>query len=83
MLILLNLTLTVPQPINMSSSATSATSTERRIDLRSDTVTLPSMKMREAVLTAAVGDDVYDEDPTVNELQGTISQIEMESNPLA
>lgn len=39
------------------------------IDLRSDTVTRPSNEMREAMFNAKVGDDVYGEDPTVNELQ--------------
>jgi threonine aldolase len=39
------------------------------IDLRSDTVTLPSPAMREAMAQAAVGDDVYGEDPTVNRLE--------------
>lgn len=39
------------------------------VDLRSDTVTQPSPAMREAMYRAAVGDDVYLEDPTVNELQ--------------
>jgi threonine aldolase len=39
------------------------------IDLRSDTVTHPTEAMREAMATAAVGDDVFGEDPTVNELQ--------------
>lgn len=39
------------------------------IDLRSDTVTRPTAAMREAMLAAEVGDDVYDEDPTVNALQ--------------
>jgi len=39
------------------------------IDLRSDTVTLPTPAMREAMAKAAVGDDVYGEDPTVNKLQ--------------
>jgi len=39
------------------------------IDLRSDTVTLPSPTMREAIYTAEVGDDVYGEDPTVNRLE--------------
>jgi threonine aldolase len=39
------------------------------IDLRSDTVTRPSDAMREAARTAEVGDDVYREDPTVNELE--------------
>jgi threonine aldolase len=39
------------------------------IDLRSDTVTRPTPAMREAMMQAAVGDDVYGEDPTVNALQ--------------
>jgi threonine aldolase len=39
------------------------------IDLRSDTVTLPSPAMREAMYHAELGDDVYGEDPTINRLQ--------------
>jgi threonine aldolase len=39
------------------------------IDLRSDTVTLPTPAMREAMATAEVGDDVMGEDPTVNQLE--------------
>ena len=39
------------------------------IDLRSDTVTLPTPEMRVAMARAEVGDDVYGEDPTVNRLQ--------------
>lgn len=39
------------------------------IDLRSDTVTHPTPAMREAMYRAEVGDDVNDEDPTVNRLQ--------------
>lgn len=39
------------------------------IDLRSDTVTKPSDAMREAAAAAPVGDDVYRDDPTVNELE--------------
>ncbi len=39
------------------------------IDLRSDTVTLPSPAMREAMYRAELGDDVFGEDPTVNRLQ--------------
>jgi threonine aldolase len=39
------------------------------IDLRSDTVTLPTPAMREAINTADVGDDVYGEDPATNLLQ--------------
>lgn len=39
------------------------------IDLRSDTVTLPTEEMLEAIKTAELGDDVYKEDPTVNRLE--------------
>ncbi len=39
------------------------------IDLRSDTVTLPTEEMREAMARAPVGDDVYGDDPAVNELE--------------
>ncbi len=40
-----------------------------RIDLRSDTFTLPTPAMREAMTSAPLGDDVFGEDPTVNELE--------------
>ena len=43
------------------------------IDLRSDTVTRPTPAMREAMVAADVGDDVYGEDPTVNALQQRIA----------
>ncbi|MCG3259749.1 MAG: aminotransferase class I/II-fold pyridoxal phosphate-dependent enzyme [Candidatus Heimdallarchaeota archaeon] len=39
------------------------------IDLRSDTFTLPSKEMLETILTAKLGDDVWEEDPTVKELE--------------
>ena len=39
------------------------------IDLRSDTVTLPTPEMRDAIARAELGDDVYREDPTVNRLE--------------
>ena len=39
------------------------------IDLRSDTVTKPTPQMRQAMANAEVGDDVYGEDPTVNQLE--------------
>ncbi len=39
------------------------------IDLRSDTVTLPSSQMREAIYRADVGDDVFGEDPTINRFE--------------
>lgn len=45
------------------------------IDLRSDTVTKPSEKMRQAMFDAAVGDDVYGEDPTVRELEERAAAI--------
>lgn len=45
------------------------------IDLRSDTVTKPSVEMREAMFSAEIGDDVFGEDPTVNELQNYTAQL--------
>lgn len=42
---------------------------DKVIDLRSDTVTKPTQKMREAMMNAVVGDDCYGEDPTVNTLE--------------
>jgi len=45
------------------------------IDLRSDTVTLPSPAMRRAIANAELGDDVYGEDPTVNRLQERAAQM--------
>lgn len=43
-------------------------------DLRSDTVTTPTPEMRDAMAGAAVGDDVYGEDPTVNALQAEVAR---------
>ncbi|SUD59522.1 L-threonine aldolase [Ectopseudomonas oleovorans] len=43
------------------------------IDLRSDTVTQPSVAMREAMMAAELGDDVYGEDPTVNRLEAWLA----------
>src|SRR5205085_11913611 len=45
------------------------------IDLRSDTVTLPSPGMRQAMAAAPVGDDQYGEDPTVNRLQERVAEL--------
>jgi threonine aldolase len=45
------------------------------IDLRSDTVTRPTPPMRQAMVDAEVGDDVYGEDPTVNRLQETAAAL--------
>ena len=39
------------------------------IDLRSDTVTRPGKAMLDAMFSAGIGDDVFGEDPTVNELE--------------
>ena len=46
-----------------------------RVDLRSDTVTAPSVAMREVMAQAPVGDDVYGEDPTVNSLEERIAEL--------
>ncbi|OGA49661.1 MAG: hypothetical protein A3G24_07435 [Betaproteobacteria bacterium RIFCSPLOWO2_12_FULL_62_13] len=45
------------------------------VDLRSDTVTKPTLEMRAAMMAAEVGDDVYGEDPTVNELEREVAGI--------
>lgn len=45
------------------------------IDLRSDTVTKPSDKMRAAMAAAEVGDDVFGDDPTVNRLQERACEV--------
>lgn len=48
---------------------------EKIIDLRSDTVTRPSDAMRRAMYEAEVGDDVFQEDPTVNKLQEYAAEL--------
>ncbi len=45
------------------------------IDMRSDTVTRPSKEMREAMASAEVGDDVFGDDPTVNELENKVADL--------
>ncbi|MEO0136586.1 MAG: low-specificity L-threonine aldolase [candidate division WOR-3 bacterium] len=47
----------------------------RIIDLRSDTVTLPTPRMREAIFHAELGDDVFEEDPTVNLLEKRAAEL--------
>jgi threonine aldolase len=49
-------------------------STKEFIDLRSDTVTLPTEEMLEAIRHAELGDDVFGEDPTVNRLEEMAAQ---------
>ena len=46
-----------------------------RLDMRSDTVTQPTADMRQAMAGAAVGDDVYGDDPTVNALQDRVAKL--------
>ena len=48
---------------------------EVRVDLRSDTVTMPSPEMRRAIYEAEVGDDVYGDDPSVNELEAKSAEM--------
>lgn len=45
------------------------------IDLRSDTVTKPTPEMLKAMMNAEVGDDVYKEDPSVNELERRVAEL--------
>jgi threonine aldolase len=59
--------------MNIDSFRTSDRS--ETVDLRSDTVTKPTAEMRRAMMAAAVGDDVYGEDPTVNALEQEVAAI--------
>jgi threonine aldolase len=45
------------------------------IDLRSDTVTQPTLEMKEVMLTAPLGDDVFGDDPSINELEAYASNL--------
>ncbi len=45
------------------------------IDFRSDTVTLPTVEMREFMMSAEVGDDVFNEDPSIHEIQNYAAQL--------
>ena len=45
------------------------------VDLRSDTVTQPTAAMREAMMAAPLGDDVFGDDPSVNALQEQIAAL--------
>ena len=46
-----------------------------QVDLRSDTVTKPTPEMKEFMINAPVGDDVFEEDPTINELEAYSAQL--------
>ena len=48
---------------------------KEEIDLRSDTVTRPTKEMLQAMMSAKVGDDVYKEDPTVNQLEEKLAKM--------
>uniref|UniRef100_A0A8C7DLH8 Threonine aldolase 1 n=1 Tax=Oncorhynchus kisutch TaxID=8019 RepID=A0A8C7DLH8_ONCKI len=60
------------KPVDPSMSGASSA---RTVDLRSDTVTKPGAAMRQAMAEAEVGDDVFGEDPTVNELQKMAAEV--------
>jgi threonine aldolase len=49
--------------------------TDNFIDVRSDTVTQPTDAMRQAMMNAPVGDDVYGDDPSVNQLQAMSAEL--------
>src|ERR1019366_3937312 len=68
-------------PTNISSPAPNPVSapfmapSPQMIDLRSDTVTRPTLPMLEAMTHARVGDDVFGEDETVNSLQEKVADL--------
>lgn len=60
-------------PMMRSFRAVSTSTTPKVVvDLRSDTLTMPSQEMRDAIASAQVGDDVYGEDPAVQGNQKSI-----------
>ena len=48
---------------------------KKKIDLRSDTVTKPSLEMKDYMLDASLGDDVFQDDPTVRELEDQTARM--------
>ncbi|OCT58216.1 probable low-specificity L-threonine aldolase 2 [Xenopus laevis] len=58
-----------------TSTEAASAAKQRVVDLRSDTVTKPCKEMRRAMAEAEVGDDVFGEDPTVNEIQRQAAQL--------
>lgn len=64
-----------PASAPASTQTANHLATSSRVDLRSDTVTRPTAGMREAMTKALVGDDVYKDDPSVNELQDKIAKM--------
>ena len=58
-----------------SPSPSRSSGSQSPIDLRSDTVTKPTLDMRRAMFEAEVGDDVYAEDPTINRLEQRAAEI--------
>jgi threonine aldolase len=59
----------------MRSAADEVMASGGVVDLRSDTVTRPTVEMRRAMAEAVVGDDVYGEDPTINRLEKRAAEI--------
>ena len=63
-----------PTAMHVNRRSFSVSSSANVVDLRSDTVTLPSQGMLNSAMSAAVGDDVMGEDPTVLELEGLMAE---------
>ncbi|PIO75149.1 L-allo-threonine aldolase domain protein [Teladorsagia circumcincta] len=58
-----------------SQYTTTVANSAQFVDMRSDTVTLPSDEMKQAMVNAMLGDDVYGEDETVNNLEATCAEL--------
>ncbi|XP_031826558.1 L-allo-threonine aldolase [Nomia melanderi] len=61
--------------VNCSSNSINNNINEHVVDLRSDTLTKPTKRMREAIFNAEVGDDVFCEDPTVKKLEEKAAEM--------
>jgi len=58
-----------------NAKGNAAAATGNVIDLRSDTITRPSLKMRDAMANAVVGDDIYKDCPTTNRLEAEVAKL--------
>ncbi len=65
----------LPLPLRFTKNFFSLSMSEKSIDIRSDTVTRPTKGMYDAMMSAEVGDDVFDEDPSVKALEAKVAKM--------
>src|SRR5262249_18687992 len=65
----------LPMALTVPTASRDDLESALRLDFRSDTITQPTPAMRQAMAEAAVGDDVFGEDPSINELEAEAARI--------